>query len=84
LDIDYTYQNNSLEIFEIRPRFNNEKEKIQRPLAKIKYIKTQGVWVIYWMRASGKWEKYDPNPEVTEISAFFDILKEDKHGCFWG
>jgi len=84
LDIGYTFENNSLEIFEIRPRFNNPEEKIQSPVAKAKYVKTQRVWVIYWMRASGKWERYEPSSEVNELSSFFEMLMDDKHGCFWG
>ena len=84
VDIGYKFQDNSLEIFEIRPRWDDKKEKIHSPVAKTKFVKSRGVWIVYWMRASGKWERYKPDPEVNELSIFFDVLKTDKHGCFWG
>ena len=84
VDIDYKFENNTLEIFEIRPRWDNKEEKVQTPIVKTKLIKSRGIWKNYWMRASGKWESYEPNPEVDDLSNFFEILKEDKYGCFWG
>ncbi len=84
LDIGYSFQNNTLELFEIRPRWDKKDELIQSPFAKTKLIKSQGIWKIYWMRASGKWERYGPNSEVKDVSDFFEIVKEDKHTCFFG
>ncbi len=84
LDIGYHYEKNTLEIIETRPRWDKEDEVINTPIAKTRYIKTQKVWKIYWMRASGKWESYPPAPEVKTINEFFKILKEDAHACFWG
>lgn len=62
----------------------NEKIKIKSPVAKTKYVKSRCVWIVYWMRASGKWERYEPNPEINNISEFFEILEKDEYGCFWG
>ncbi len=41
-------------------------------------------WNLYWMRASGKWELYDPFPESTHLGKIIEIINEDKHGCFHG
>ena len=84
LDIGYNFLNNTLELFEIRPRWDKKEEYIHSPFAKTKFIKSQGIWKVYWMRASGKWELYEPFPEVKDISDFFEIVKEDKHACFFG
>lgn len=84
LDIGFIFSNNVLEIFEIRPKWDDESKNIHTPVAKCKYIKTQECWKIYWMRANGKWEAYPPNPETKTILGFFEILKEDKNSCFWG
>ncbi|MCK4700848.1 MAG: DUF3024 domain-containing protein [Bacteroidales bacterium] len=84
LDLGYSYINKTVEIFEIRSRWDNEKIKIKSPVAKTKYVKSRGVWIVYWMRASGKWERYEPNPEINNILEFFEILNKDKYGCFWG
>ena len=39
LDIGYTYTNNTLEIFEIRPRWDNPDEIMHSPLAKARFVK---------------------------------------------
>lgn len=84
VDIGYTFQNNALQIFEIRPRWDNRNKTIQTPIAKAKFVKSRGIWIVYWKRASGKWERYQPNPEVNELSLFFEVLVTDEYGCFWG
>ncbi len=84
LDIGFSFKKNELIIFEIRPKFNDKTIKLESPFAKVKFIKTQQVWKIYWMRASGKWVIYEPAPQVTSIDEFFEILDEDAYACFKG
>ena len=84
LDIGYSYENQVVEIFEIRPRWNNPSEKLNIKIARAKFIKSKNLWKIYWMRASGKWELSEPTESVKELSAFLQIVDEDKYGCFWG
>ena len=84
LDLGYSFENQVLIIFEIRPNWMNKKEKIQSPFAKSRFIKSRGIWKIYWRRASGKWELYAPNPEVKNISKVLQIIDEDAYGCFKG
>ena len=84
VDIGYTFEKNTLKLFEIRPQWDNKDEKRQLSFAKARYLKSQQVWKIYWMRASGKWQSYEPVPETTSIQDFFDVLEEDEHGCFFG
>ena len=84
LDIGYTFNNNVVEILEIRPQWNDATIINKMPLAKANYIKSKEVWKIYWMDSSLKWISYKPNPEVTTISKFFKVLEEDSHNCFWG
>jgi hypothetical protein len=36
------------------------------------------------MRASGKWELYEPFSEATHLEEIIEIIKEDKNGCFYG
>lgn len=83
LDIGYTFGNNILEIFEIRPDFSDKTKQIKMEVAKTRYYKSQEIWKVYWMRGNGKWELYEVS-EVRTIEAFFEVLKKDKHGCFFG
>ena len=84
IDIGYSYKNNSLELFEIRPQWNDEKIIRQHRIAKAKYIKTKKIWKIYWLPSNLKWLAYKTNTEVKLISEVLSIIDEDAHGCFWG
>ena len=84
VDWGYTFDNQELEIFEIRPSWGGDNKKIKSPVARAKYVQARGVWKIYWLRASGKWELYKPQPEVKDLSDFLKIVEEDEYACFWG
>ncbi|MHA7056779.1 DUF3024 domain-containing protein [Aquimarina sp. M1] len=84
LDIGYSYDGRSAEILEIRPQWDDPSIIHKYPIAKATYTKSQKIWKIYWKRASGKWQSYEPQSEVTTIQDFLSIIEEDTHGCFWG
>jgi hypothetical protein len=84
LDYGYSYNERAIEIFEIRPQYNNHKVIHHYPFAKIRRIKSQNIWKLYWMRASGKWELYDPYPQDTSFEKLIDIIRKDAHACFFG
>ncbi len=84
LDIGYRIKGQSVYIFEIRPNWIKPKEKIESPVAKTTYIKTKGLWKIYWMRGNLKWYPYEPVLFVKNITDFFDLVAEDKLNCFFG
>ncbi len=84
VDIGYSYGKNIVILFEIRPEWDNPKKKMQIEFAKIRYYKSRKEWNLYWMRASGKWELYGPFPMSTHLAKIIEIIKEDKHGCFYG
>ncbi|WP_246000875.1 DUF3024 domain-containing protein [Pontibacter diazotrophicus] len=84
LDIGYTFQDNTVEIFEIRPQWDDKKVIRHHPIAKARYIMSKGIWKVYWMRASLKWASYEPHPEVKEIEQFIKLVDEDAFGCFFG
>ncbi len=82
LDVGYSFDGKQLILFEIRPAWKNPEIIQELPFAKGRYIKSKGIWKIYWMRASG-WYPYKPH-EVKDVKKFFDIVKEDAYGCFFG
>ena len=84
LDIDYKYDKSSIELYEIRPHFEIKDKIIHSSFAKARFIKSRNIWRIYWMRASGKWDPYEPDLEVSYVKDFLEIVNEDKYGCFKG
>jgi hypothetical protein len=84
LDLGFRVKNQSVEIFEIRPLWDNPEERIEEPVAKATYVKTQRVWKVYWQRADLKWHRYDPDPEVDTLSEFLGLVDRDEYACFFG
>jgi len=84
LDLGFRVKGQSVEIFEIRPRWRHPKEKIEEPVAKATYVKTQKLWKVYWQRADLKWHRYDPAPEVGTLQEFLGLVDRDEHACFFG
>ncbi|MDZ7899504.1 MAG: DUF3024 domain-containing protein [Arcicella sp.] len=84
LDIAYRIKNQSVYIFEIRPIWNSPNEMQHIDVAKTTFVKSQNNWKVFWMRASGKWESYKPEPIVKDINGFIQLVEEDNRACFWG
>ena len=84
LDLGYRLRDQSVEIFEIRPAWNNPDKIIESPLAKTTYIGTKNIWKVFWRRADMKWHSYDPKPHVNTIEEFLALVDQDKHACFFG
>jgi len=84
LDIGFSFENNTLIVFEIVPYFMDNSKKIERPVIKAHYIKSQKIWKLYWMRGNLKWAPYEPFPIANDIETIFRVLEEDAYGCFYG
>ncbi len=84
LDLGYCYESNVIELFETRSIWNKIDEFQNLSFAKMKYIKSQKIWKLYWMRASGEWQSYEPFSESNNLEKLFLIINEDVYGCFKG
>ncbi|MGY5354523.1 DUF3024 domain-containing protein [Wenyingzhuangia sp. IMCC45467] len=84
VDLSYSYENNVVEIFEIRPKWDDIKVIENFPIARVKHVKSKNIWRIYWMDSNQKWIQYKPNFEEQHFSKVIEIIKKDEHGCFWG
>ena len=68
-------------LIETRPPWDgSERPWTHLPVAKIIYVKSTGVWKLYWMRRS-KWELYE---ELESLNEVIETIKADVDGCFWG
>jgi len=84
IDFGYSYDGKITVIYEIRPLWDKPSEKQNIPFAKIRFHKSKKVWMLYWMRGSGKWELYEPFSESTYLDKIIEVIKADKHACFFG
>jgi len=84
LDLGFRISGQSVEIFEVRPAFEAPKVKREHSVAKATFVKTQGVWRVYWQRADLKWHRYEPSPEVESLEQFVSLVAKDEYACFFG
>lgn len=85
LDLGFRVSGQSIEIFEIRPVWRGPpKERRESPVAKATYVKTRGVWRVFWQRRDLKWHSYEPKPEVQSVEEFTSLVSKDANACFFG
>jgi hypothetical protein len=85
LDLGFRISGQSVEIFEIRPRWQGPPdEKHESPVAKATFVRARGVWRVFWRRRDLKWHGYEPRPEVKSVEEFALLVSEDAHSCFFG
>lgn len=84
VDLSYRIENQSVEIFEIRPDWQDRTIKRESPVAKATYVQTKKLWKIFWLRQDLKWHGYQPTPAVKTLETFLKVIERDEHGCFWG
>ena len=84
LDLSYRMEDQSVEIIEIRARYDDPNMTSITPIAKATYVMKDKVWKVYWMRGTLKWCLYQPKPKVKTCKAFLDLVAKDEHCCFFG
>lgn len=84
VDIGARLEGQSIEIFEIRPIWNDPSKKMESSIAKATYVKFTDHWKIFWKRADLKWHGYEPFQTAKTLDEFLRIVDEDEFGCFWG
>src|SRR5688572_13832575 len=70
LDMGFRVSGQSVELFEVRPQLDRPSLKRESAVAKATFVRTQGIWKVFWMRADFKWHTYEPVPEVAAIEKF--------------
>ncbi len=84
LDIACRISGQSLEVFEIRPQWNNRSVIREHAVAKATFVRTTNCWRVFWKRADLKWHGYEPNSTAKDAAEFLAIVDQDPYGCFFG
>ena len=71
-------------IVSVRPWFQDKTQMIDSPIAKVKWVNTQKVWKLYWMRADLRWHSYPSLPETSSIRTALAEVDRDRDCCFFG
>lgn len=84
VDLACRIDGHSVEIFEIRPAYDDPSTKRDAPVAKATFVRTKNHWKIFWMKRDLKWHGYEPDLEVKSLDAFLAVVERDQYGCFFG
>ena len=78
------FANRTIELFIVRPVYNNPAEQTEESIARIQHLPRLRVWRIFWKRADGNWHRYQPCAEVPSLTEALGVIDEDANGCFFG
>jgi hypothetical protein len=84
LDLACRVTGQSVEVFEIRPDWQDNSIRRESPVAKATYVRTKNRWKVFWRRRDLKWHGYEPNLEVPSLEAFLNVVDRDEYACFFG
>jgi hypothetical protein len=84
LDFGYAIVGHSVDLLEIRPDWQDKTVTRQRAFARVRYVRTQDTWRLYWKRADLKWHLYQPAPEHDNLQDALAAVHSDHYGCFFG
>ncbi|MFH1965513.1 MAG: DUF3024 domain-containing protein [Acidobacteriota bacterium] len=83
LRIEYSVSRHDVEIFEVRPRWDNPDEEMQTPVAKARFVRTANEWLLYRMRHDRKWHLYELFPSSRDLKDIVDEIDRDEICCFF-
>ncbi len=84
LDIGYSVVGQTVDIFEIRPDWQDKTTTTHSPTARIKFVRTKEQWVLYWMRRDLKWHAYEPDHVHSTLASALKTVDQDAYCCFFG
>ncbi len=84
VDIGYAIVGHTVDIFEIRPNWQDKKATQRTPVARIKFVRTRELWLLYWMRHDLKWHEYEPDPIHGTLESALKTVEADAYCCFFG
>jgi hypothetical protein len=84
LDIGYAILGHTVDIFEIRPDWQDKTTTRHTPAARIRFVRTRNQWCLYWMRRDLKWHLYEPSEFHDSLRSALEVVNADAHCCFFG
>lgn len=84
LDIAYSEEGHTIDLFEIRPHWDDRTTTYESPIARIRFVRTQNLWRLYWMRRDLKWHGYEPGKRYSTLMSALREVDIDEYCCFFG
>ena len=71
-------------VAEERPDWQDPSKRLRTPVAKCRFVRTTGLWTLYWMRADLRWHVYRPVAPTSDLAALADVVDRDQYCAFFG
>ena len=84
LALAYRFQGQSVLLYERRRPRKSPGELTETPVAKLKFVRSRNEWRLYWMRANGRWDRYETKTECSDLRGLLAEVDRDVDGCFFG
>ena len=84
LRLGYEIDGQSVVLFEERPDWRDLAKRKRSPFAKLRFVRTTGLWTLYWRRADLKWHAYRPASPTSDLAALLEVVDHDEYGAFFG
>ena len=75
---------NTVTVWEVRPPWDGVGDHTRMGIARFRYFRSRGVWIVYWMRRDLKWHRYDRAPSTPDLAALVAIVEADEYRAFFG
>jgi hypothetical protein len=84
LRLAYEIDGQSVVLFEERPDWRDPSKRMRSAVAKLRFVRTTGLWTLYWMRADLKWHAYRPAPPTSDLATLVAVVGRDEYCAFFG
>jgi hypothetical protein len=84
LRLVYQIDGQSVVISEERPDGRDPGKLMHTPVAKLRFVRTSGLWTLYWMRADQRWHAYEPAPPSRDLAELVEVVDRDQYCAFFG
>lgn len=69
---------------ERRPRDGTNGEWTRLGVARFRFFRSRGEWLLYWMRSDLKWHLYEPIGPSRTLPRLVRYVEADRYYCFFG
>ena len=82
--LEFRIDPQAVELFEVRPRFDNPAEWAEHPAAKFRWVATAHEWRLYCQFRDLRWHEYEPRFAASDFDTLLAEVDRDPTGIFGG
>jgi hypothetical protein len=84
LRLVYEVVRQSVVVCEERPDWRDPARRMRTPVAKLRFVRTTGLWTLHWMRADLRWHAYERASPTADLAALVEVVDRDEYCAFFG